>query len=68
MTALMVLASALAVVLALLTTAWFLLVLPFSLPATLGAWLGLSNEELLDALDGGGAEPDPGRGPAGWTA
>ncbi len=67
MTALMVLASALAVVLALLTTGWFLLVLPFFVPAAFGAWLGLSNEELLDALDGGGADPDPGRGPAGWT-
>jgi hypothetical protein len=66
MTALMVLASGLAVVLALLTSGWFLLVLAFSAPAAFGAWLGLSNGELLEALDGE-ADPDPGRGMAGWT-
>ena len=66
MTALMVLRSCAAVALALVTTAWFLLVLPFALPAAFGAWLGLSDEELLDALDGGG-EADLGRGPAGWV-
>jgi hypothetical protein len=67
MTAVMVLTSAMPVVLALLTTGWFLLVLPFSLPIAFGAWLGLSNRELLEALDGGDADPDPGRGMAGWT-
>ena len=67
MTVLMVLASGISVALAVATTGWFLLVLPFSVPAAFGAWLGLSNEELLDVLDGGGADADPGRGPAGWT-
>jgi len=66
MTALMALVSALAVVLAVLTSGWFLLVLAFSVPAAFGAWLGLSNEELLEAFDGGD-DPDPGRGMAGWT-
>ncbi len=47
MTVLIVLVSALVVVLALLTTGWFLLMLPFSVPAAFGAWLGRSNEDLL---------------------
>ena len=63
----MVLISAAAALLALLTTGWFLLVLPFSATAAYGAWAGLTDEELLDAHDGNGAHADAGRGPAGWT-
>ena len=65
MTALLTLVSAMAVSLAVLTTGWFLLVLAFSMPAAFGAWLGLSNAELFEALDGG-EDSDPGRGMAGW--
>ena len=67
MTSRLALASAVSMALAAATTGWFLLVLPFSVPAAFAAWLGLSNQELLDVLGGGGADADPGRGPAGWT-
>lgn len=66
MTALLTLVSAVVVFFALLTTGWFLLILAFSMPAAFGAWLGLSNAELLEALNGGD-DSDPGRGMAGWT-
>jgi hypothetical protein len=67
MTALLLLVSALAVLLAFLWTAWCLLVLPFSMTGAFRAWLGLSNQDLFDAFDGEGADADPGRGPAGLT-
>ncbi len=51
-----------AVGLAVRISAWFLVAVPFALVAMYGAWLGLSNDEISDAL---GTWDDPGGGPAG---
>lgn len=64
--ALMLSLTALAVVLAALLTGWFLLAVPFTGVAAYGAWLGLSNEELLEAF-GAASGDDAGHGPAGLS-
>jgi hypothetical protein len=53
----------LAAVLASTVSGWFLVAVPFAVVAAYGAWLGLSGEELLEAVAAG--EDDLGRGPAG---
>jgi hypothetical protein len=53
----------LAVALAATVSGWFLVAVPFAVVAAYGAWLGLSGEELVEAV--GAGEDDLGRGPAG---
>ena len=66
MAALLSLLTALAVALAVLVTAWFLLAVPFTVVGAYGAWLGLSDEELLDAFATASGD-DVGRGPTGLS-
>ena len=54
--------TVIAAVLAVVITPWSLVLAPFALVGACAAWLGLSGEELLDAL---GSGDDVGRGPAG---
>ena len=58
--------TAVAFALATLLTGWFLLAVPFTVVVAYGAWLGLSNDELLDAF-GTVSGDDAGRGPAGLS-
>jgi hypothetical protein len=46
-------------------SAWFLVVVPFAVAGAYAAWLGLSNEEVLETFDISG--DDAGRGPAGMS-
>ena len=66
MLALMVSLTGLAVALAVVVSAWFLLAVPWTILAACGAWLGLTNREVLHALDEISGD-DLGRGPAGMS-
>ncbi len=55
---------ALAVVLAWTLSAWFLGAVPFALGGAYAMWVGLSNEEALEAF---GTWDDSGGGPAGMS-
>lgn len=54
----------LAVLLGVVISLWFLVAVPFALLAGYGTWVGLSNDEIFDALDVG---DDPGAGTPGMT-
>ena len=60
----LVVVTAAALLLGALGTTWSLLLVPFTGVAAVGAWLGLSGEELFDAF-GDAQGDDVGRGPAG---
>jgi hypothetical protein len=55
---------ALALVLAWTFSPWFLVAVPFALAGAYAMWLGLSNEDALDAVS---TWDDPGGGPAGMS-
>lgn len=57
-------ALVLSAALAWLVSAWFLVAVPFALGAAAAMWLGLSNEEAVDAF---GTWDDAGSGPAGMS-
>lgn len=63
-TGLMLSSLALALSLAWVVSAWFLVAVPFALGGAYAMWVGLSNEEALDAL---GTWDDSGGGPAGMS-
>jgi hypothetical protein len=58
----MLAALLLAVVLSWLLSPWFLLAVPFAVGGAFAMWVGLSNQEAVDAF---GAWGDSGSGPAG---
>lgn len=58
--------TAVAFALAALVTGWFLVAVPCTVVAAYGAWIGLSDEELLDAFDTAFGD-DAGRRPTGLS-
>lgn len=66
MAALSLTLAAVASVLAAVVSGWFLLAVPFTIVAAYGAWLGLTDEELLDAFATASGD-DVGRGPSGLS-